>query len=146
VTRANKVLIIEDEEILAENLQTLFQRCGWDARIAGTGKSAVAATDEFRPELVLLDYHLPDMNGFQVLEAIRAAHYRCGCLLMTGHPTDVVLADAKRHAIGHILCKPFSMAELQNQILATAAETCSQCLRPNLDCGWGNSPIVMGLG
>ena len=145
MTRANKVLIIEDEEIFAENLQTHFRRSGWDAQIACTGKSAVAAASEFRPALILLDYHLPDMNGFEALQAIRGADHACGCVLMTGHPTDVVLADAKRHAIGRILCKPFSMADLHNQLLATAAETCSKCLQPNLDCGWGNSPKVMGL-
>ena len=143
--RAKKVLIVEDEEIFAENLQTHFHRSGWHARIATTGKSAVAAANEFRPELILLDYHLPDMDGFQALDAIRGADHCCGCVLMTGHPTDFVLAGAKRHAIGRILCKPFSMAELHNQLLATAAETCSKCLRPNVDCGWGNSPKVMGF-
>ena len=142
---SNKVLIIEDEEILAANLQTHFQRSGWNARIASNGKSAMAAADEFRPELILLDYHLPDMNGFQALDAIRDADHRCSCVLMTGHPTDVVLADAERHAIGYILCKPFSMAELQNRLLATAAETCTKCSRPNLECGWGNSPTLMGF-
>jgi DNA-binding response OmpR family regulator len=145
VAPSNKVLIIEDEEIFAENLQTHLHRSGWVARIAGTGKSAVAAANEFRPELILLDYHLPDMNGFEALAAIRGADHGCGCVLMTGHPTDVVLAGAKRHAIGRILCKPFSMTDLQNDLLATAAETCSKCLRPNIDCGWGNSPKVLGF-
>ncbi|HXD38972.1 MAG TPA: response regulator [Ramlibacter sp.] len=142
---SKEVLIIEDEEILAENLQAHFRRSGWNARIASTGKSAMAAAAEFRPALILLDYHLPDMSGFQALEALREADHRCGCVLMTGHPTDVVMAEAERHAIGRILCKPFSMAELRDQLLATAAETCSKCQRPNLHCGWGNSPQLMGL-
>jgi DNA-binding response OmpR family regulator len=145
VAQSNKVLIIEDEEIFAENLQTHFQRSGWNARIASTGKSALKAANEFRPRLILLDYHLPDMSGFEALDAIRAAHHRCGCVLMTGHPSDVVLADAKRRAIGRVLCKPFSMVEMHSQLLATAAETCAKCMRPNVDCGWGNSPTVMGF-
>jgi len=145
VAHRNKVLIVEDEEILAENLQEFFHRSGWDARIAASGQSGVIAADEFRPQLILLDYHLPDMTGFQALDAIRAAQHGCGCVLMTGHPSDMILADAKPRAIGRILCKPFSFGELQSQLMATAGETCSKCLKPNLDCGWGNSPIVMGL-
>jgi len=122
VAQGKKVLIIEDEQIFAENLQTHFERCGWDARIACNGKLAVIAADEFLPELILLDFHLPDMNGFEVLDAIRAGNHCCGCVLMTGHPTDTVLADAQRHGIGRILCKPFPLSTLEGQLLATAAE------------------------
>jgi DNA-binding response OmpR family regulator len=122
VSQGKRVLIIEDEEIFAENLQTHFQRCGWDARVACNGKLAVIAADEFLPELILLDFHLPDMNGFEVLDAIRAGNHCCGCVLMTGHPTDAVLADAQRHGIGRILCKPFPLSTLEGQLLATAAE------------------------
>jgi len=122
VAQGKKVLIIEDEQIFAENLQTHFERRGWDARIACNGKLAVIAADEFMPELILLDFHLPDMNGFEVLDAIRAGNHCCGCVLMTGHPTDTVLADAQRYGIGRILCKPFPLSTLEGQLLATAAE------------------------
>jgi DNA-binding response OmpR family regulator len=122
VAQGKKVLIIEDEEIFAENLQTHFLRCGWDARVACNGKLAVIAAEEFLPELILLDFRLPDMNGFEVLDAIRAGNHCCGCVLMTGHPTDAVLVDAQRHGIGRILCKPFPLSTLESQLLATAAE------------------------
>lgn len=120
--QAMKILIVEDEAILAENLLTHFQRCGWEARIACTGQMAVLAADDFMPEVILLDYHLPDMNGFQALDAMRAARQCCGCVLMTGHPTDMVMADARRHGIGRILSKPFSLADLETQLLAAADE------------------------
>jgi CheY-like chemotaxis protein len=126
VPQSKKVLIIEDEQTLAENLQAHFHRRGWDARIAGTGKSAVIAAAEFRPGMILLDYHLPDMNGFEALEAIRGVHC-CGCVLMTGHPADTVLVQAQRLGIGRILTKPFSLAGLETQLWETAAEFCVKC-------------------
>jgi len=122
VAQTRNVLIVEGQEILAENLQTHLHRCGWNARIAPTGKSAVIAAREFRPALMLLEYQLPDMKGFEVLNAIGAAPHRCGCVLMTGYPTDMVLADAQRHGIGHILSKPFALAGLHGVLLATAAD------------------------
>ena len=128
MTQFKKVLIIENEEILAENLQAHFTRSGWDARIALTGKDALSVADDFLPEMILLDYHLPDMNGFQALEAIRRANHCCSCILMTGHPVETVRADARQHEIGRILIKPFAMSGLQAQLTATATEFCSACV------------------
>src|SRR6185295_2177998 len=53
MTQTRNVLIVEDEEVLAENLQTHLQRCGWNVRIAPTGKLAVIAARDFRPALIL---------------------------------------------------------------------------------------------
>jgi CheY-like chemotaxis protein len=151
MAQSRKVLLIEDEEIFAENLQAYFHRCGWEARVAGTGKAAVTAATEFRPGMILLDYRLPDMTGFEALEAIRAAHC-CSCVLMTAHPDHMVLADAERHGIGRILAKPFSLAGLESELWATAAEFCVKCFangrqpsRP--DCGGfapTRNPSVLG--
>ena len=125
--QSKKILIIEDEDVLAENLQAYFQRCGWDARIAATGKSAVIAATAFRPGMILLDYQLPDMTGFEALQAIRAVHC-CSCILMSAHPSDLVSAGAKRHGIGTILTKPFPLAGLESELWATAAEFCVKCV------------------
>ena len=122
VPQSPRVLIIEDEQIFAENLQTYFKRCGWNPRIACNGKVAVSTAGEFLPELILLDFQLPDMNGFQALEAIRINHRCLGCVLMTGHPADTVAADARRHGIERILYKPFSLATLRTELLAAATD------------------------
>jgi DNA-binding response OmpR family regulator len=123
VAQARKILIVEDEEILAENIMAYIQRCGWEGRIASTGKLAVMTADDFQPEIILLDYHLPDMNGFQTLDAIRNTCKPCGgCILMTGHPTDTVMNSAIEHGIRRILCKPFSLKDLNSCLLASADE------------------------
>ena len=115
-----KVLIVDDEEVLASNLQTYFRRCGWDARVACNGTVAVRTAGEFLPEVILLDFQLPDMNGLKVLEIIRATHDCRGCVLMTAHPPEDVAEDAKRHGISCILNKPFPLAGLESEVLAAA--------------------------
>ncbi|HXD40388.1 MAG TPA: response regulator [Ramlibacter sp.] len=151
VPQSRKVLIIEDEIIFAENLQAYFERRGWTARVAGTGRAAVAAASEFRPGMILLDYRLPDMTGFEVLQAIREVHC-CSCVLMTAHPDHTVAEGAQRQGIARILTKPFALAGLESQLWETAAGYCAKCFengrqpsRP--DCGGfipTKSPSVLG--
>jgi len=119
--QAIKVLIVEDQDILAENLRTYLQRSGWVVQVASNGQRALSTACAFRPEVLLLDYHLPDMNGFQILNAIRAHGCPCDCILMTGHCNDAVWATARQHGIHRFLCKPFSLAELSLHLTATAA-------------------------
>lgn len=120
--QAIRMLIVEDEDILAVNLMAYIQRFGWDVRIASTGLQALATADDFGPELLLLDYGLPDMTGFQILDAIQA---KCccasfGCVLMTAHPCDMVRAGAEQRGIQRILYKPFSLNELDVHLSVSA--------------------------
>ncbi len=68
----HSVLIIDDEATLANNIQTYLSRRGYDARAVGSGKHSLATLEEFKPDLVLLDYDLPDIDGLDVLRKIRA--------------------------------------------------------------------------
>ena len=116
-----KVLIVEDEPTLAENIMAQVQRCGGEACIALTGKQALAGLDAFPPDIVLLDYHLPDMDGFEILDRIRQRHFDCPCVLMTGHPFEEIMPRAQRTDITHILSKPFALSEM-TACLADAIE------------------------
>lgn len=120
--QAIKVLIVEDEDILAENLIAYLQHFGWEAQVAPNGEKALAAAGIFLPQLLLLDYHLPDMNGLQVLDAIHHQHASCNCMLMTGHCTEAVMADARQRGVQRILCKPFSLFDLRQHLTAMASE------------------------
>ena len=66
-----RTLIVDDEELGRERLRTLLAK---EQRIelvgeAGDGKSAVAAIEKLKPELVFLDVQMPELNGFEVLQA-----------------------------------------------------------------------------
>lgn len=107
-----KILIVEDEEILADNISTYLQRASCEVRVAGSARQAMGMLDDFVPEVVILDYHLPGANGFQTLDAIRNRSCACGFILITGHPTDEVHVGIRERGIREVLFKPFPLHEL----------------------------------
>lgn len=111
-----RVLIVEDEDILASNLQAYLERARCEALVAPDGVSAINALDAFVPDVLVLDYRLPDMTGFQVLDAIRSRYANANAILMTGQPRNEVQAEAARRGIEHILFKPFPLAELSKVV------------------------------
>lgn len=110
-TLPNKVMVVEDEQILAQNLQAYLEVKRMEVRLAHDGSSAIELAKQFVPDLVVLDFRLPDMEGFQVFDTIRQSS-DCIFVLITGHPTSQVYDGAKQRGIQHILFKPFPLAEL----------------------------------
>lgn len=117
----SKVMVVEDEQILARNLLDYLQIQGMQVQLAHGGANAIELARQFRPDAVVLDFRLPDMEGFQVHDAIREFS-DCPFLLITGHPTSEVRYGAELRSISCILFKPFPLAELAEvlrQLLAT---------------------------
>ena len=112
------VLIVEDEHLLGNNLQEYLRRRGWNAVLARSGEDALQAFEQKRPCVVLMDYELPGMDGFQTLGAIRARHTCCGCILMTAHTGEIVVKQAREHHISQVLYKPFALSEMEQWLLA----------------------------
>jgi len=122
VPHSTKVLIVEDEHIFADNLKRYLERRGWLALVANTGRMAVAASRDFAPDVVLLDFRLPDIDGFEALREIRGFHSSCRCVLMTAHPADTVSAGAEQMRIRRILYKPFTLVDMEAELLAAHRE------------------------
>jgi DNA-binding response OmpR family regulator len=111
----NKVLVVEDEQLLAQNLQDYLQAQAQNVRIAHSGYEAIGEAERFEPDVMVFDYRLPDMEGFQVLDAVRQ-NRKCHFVLITGHPTAEVCERARELGVSHILFKPFPMAELARAV------------------------------
>lgn len=67
----NKVLIIEDEEILRQNLRDILDLEGYDVKVAPNGMDGIELFNVEQPDLVLCDIKMPKMDGFHVLKTIR---------------------------------------------------------------------------
>ncbi|MEV8564472.1 response regulator transcription factor [Streptomyces sp. NPDC051322] len=66
-----RVLVVDDEPDVTEVLERVLTGEGWDVRTAADGLSALASARDFRPDAVVLDWMLPDLDGLQVLRELR---------------------------------------------------------------------------
>jgi CheY-like chemotaxis protein len=85
-----RILLVEDNEDVAQILKTLLQRWGHVVSHANTGKDAMRVVGEHAPDVVLLDIGLPDMNGYEVAGKLREQTETCNLKLvaMTGYRDD----------------------------------------------------------
>jgi DNA-binding NtrC family response regulator len=110
------VLLVDDEASITASLAMFFERNGGHAvHRAHTGAEGIALFRRVRPDLVLLDLRLPDMTGFDVLEAIR--EYEPVVIMMTGHGDVSQAVQAMQLGAENFLTKPVELDHL-----AVAAE------------------------
>jgi response regulator of citrate/malate metabolism len=113
-----KVLIVEDDFMVARVHSMLvdqtpgFQVVGK----ASTGAEAREAIQTLRPELVLLDVHLPDINGLDLLRELRAERVSIGVIVITAATEAHSVRDALEGGATHYIIKPFEHEDLTAQL------------------------------
>ncbi|HKA44600.1 MAG TPA: sigma-54 dependent transcriptional regulator [Burkholderiales bacterium] len=110
---ATAVLIIEDEAILAKNMATYLGRHGFEARRVGSGEAGLAELDSYKPDIVLLDYHLPGMSGLEALARIRQCDEQIKVIMITGQGSVQTAVDAMKAGAYDYLTKPVALSELK---------------------------------
>jgi CheY-like chemotaxis protein len=109
-----RVLVVDDSVDSAETLGELLKIWGHEVRIAHDGPGAVAAAREYRPEVVLLDIGLPDMDGFAVAAQLRKEGIGGRMLVaLTGYGEQKDRDRAQKAGFDHHLVKPVNPDILQ---------------------------------
>jgi signal transduction histidine kinase/DNA-binding response OmpR family regulator len=110
-----RVLVVDDNLDAAESLAVLLRLDGHEVHVYHDGPTAVAAADELKPEVVLLDIGLPEMNGFEVARRLRTHPDLTQTLLVavTGYGQDQDLRRSREAGFDHHLVKPIDPATLQ---------------------------------
>jgi CheY-like chemotaxis protein len=111
-----RILVIDDEPLLAENLRAYLERHRALVRIATSGEQALQDLEDFTPDIVLTDYALPGLDGIETFRRIRSQLGRCGCVLMTASPTEAIRQEAASTGIRTVLEKPFPLCALDAPI------------------------------
>src|ERR671916_1334435 len=117
-----RILLIEDEESIAEPLGAALGREGFDVVAAGTARAGLEAFRTRSPDLVLLDVMLPDGDGRDVLREIRAAS-RVPVVMLTARGEEMDRVLGLELGADDYVTKPFSAAELAARIRAVLRRT-----------------------
>ncbi len=115
--RAQSILVIEDDEDTAEMVCTLLETAGYEAVSVGKGGTALDEIAMLSPDLVLLDIHLPDMNGLEILKKVRS-HSFLPMIVMSGFERDRDRVVALEAGADDFMSKPFSPDELVARVKA----------------------------
>jgi PAS domain S-box-containing protein len=109
---ARRLLIIEDEASIIEGLAAVLEHDGIEVEGIGSGVEAAEAIGRFDPELILLDYGLPDMDGSEVYALIRQLDPSIPIIFATGHGDRRIVHDSLNDPRTRFLQKPFEIGEL----------------------------------
>jgi two-component system OmpR family response regulator len=107
-----RVLVVDDEPTLAELLQMALRYEGWDVRTAGDGFTAVREARQFRPDVVVLDVMLPDIDGLEVLRRLRADNAEVPVLFLTAKDAVEDRIAGLTAGGDDYVTKPFSLEEV----------------------------------
>jgi DNA-binding NtrC family response regulator len=111
MTRA--VLIIEDELVLSKNIKIYLERHDYEAVAVHSGEDGIDKLDTFLPDVVVLDYSLPKMNGLEVLDRLRHKLPAIKVIMITGNATVEVAVQAMKAGAYDYLAKPVVLGELK---------------------------------
>ncbi|MBX6424024.1 sigma-54 dependent transcriptional regulator [Thermosulfurimonas sp. F29] len=109
---APAVLLVEDEEAQRQILGKYLERKGFRVREAPTGAEALRIVAEHRPELVILDWRLPDTDGLQLIPKIRERSPFTAIVMLTAFATVERAVEAMKLGAYHYLTKPVNLEEL----------------------------------
>lgn len=111
-----RVLVVEDEEAIAQGIVLNLQRKGYQAEVASDGVAALEKAEGGGFDLILLDVRLPELDGFEVCQRLRQQDDFTPILILTarGQPDDVVYG--LKLGADDYMVKPFDLAELLARI------------------------------
>ena len=118
-----RILIVEDDERIGSTLVRALESTGYDARWQQTGHAALAEVEGSRPDLVLLDLGLPDIDGLEVCRQIHDRDPTIDVVMLTARDEELdIVVGLDAGAIDYIV-KPFKLAELLARIRAQFRRT-----------------------
>ncbi len=118
-----RVLVVDDEEAITELVAMALRYEGFEVETASAGYPAIQRLDDFRPNLLVLDVMLPDIDGFAIAERVRRERRDIPVLFLTAK--DATEDKVRGLTIGgdDYVTKPFSVAELIARVNAVLRRT-----------------------
>jgi DNA-binding response OmpR family regulator len=107
-----RILVVDDQIEMVRLLADQLGDVGYAVELAGSGREALAALGERPVDLVITDLRMHDVDGFDILEAVREKEPFVPVIIMTAFGTSDIEAEAMRRGAYHYLPKPFQLKEV----------------------------------
>ena len=109
---AHRILVVDDEPSIVDAVATALRYEGYDVEEATTGREALDAVTRAEPDLIVLDWMLPDIEGIEVGRRLRERGFRTAVLFLTAKDATEHKVEALRAGGDDYVTKPFSLAEI----------------------------------
>ena len=127
LTRADgsplRVLVVDDEQMLADLLASALRYEGWEVTTAGTGIAAVRSAQEIDPDVIVLDIMLPDFDGLEVMRRVRGHRPNVPVLFLTAKDAVEDRVAGLTAGGDDYVTKPFGLEEVVARIRAILRRT-----------------------
>lgn len=117
-----RILIVDDAGPVVVLCVNVLQALGYAVKGANRGEAAMDMMRKESFDLMVLDYKMPGMSGFEVFEQARQLHPKMAVVLVTGHGTPDIVNEANRLGFNAILLKPFTSDELRATVEKVLAD------------------------
>jgi two-component system, OmpR family, response regulator len=118
-----RILVVDDEASIVDAVATALRYEGFDVAEARTGREALTAAARLDPDLVVLDWMLPDLEGIEVGRRLREQGFKTAILFLTAKDAVEHKVDALRAGGDDYVTKPFSLAEVVARVQAILRRT-----------------------
>ena len=108
----HRILVVDDEPSIVDAVATALRYEGYDVAEASTGREALDEVNRQEPDLIVLDWMLPDLDGIEVGKRLREQGFRTAILFLTAKDAVENKVDALRGGGDDYVTKPFSLAEV----------------------------------
>jgi two-component system OmpR family response regulator len=133
-----RVLIVDDEELLADAIAAAFRSDGWRVRSAARGLDVLVLARKFQPDVIILDVMLPDIDGIEVLARLRGSRDESRVLFLTAKDAHQDRMTGLTAGGDDYLTKPFSIRELIARARSLARTS------PNVNAAMSDARLILG--
>jgi two-component system, LuxR family, response regulator FixJ len=115
------ILVLDDDQAVRESLKFFIELEGYAVRACAAGGELLKHPDLTQAHCLILDYKMPQMDGFEVLDRLARQHVEVPVILMTSDASEAVRRQAQRRGVREIIEKPLSDGALLDNIQSLLA-------------------------
>jgi len=110
------ILIVDDQKGVRRLLEELFKKEGWTVRVTTDGREALEQVEKKRPDVILMDVKMPNMNGLEASQLILEKYGDIPIIMMTAYGEIDVVKKALDAGVKKCITKPFDIIVLRDMV------------------------------